>query len=60
MGANSFLNEMTQTYIGGNNQNDKIVSLESVPIFLMRLPLFIREATMKMTELLPLRVYLFS
>ena len=34
MGANSFLFEKTQIYIGGNNENDRVTSLESVPIHL--------------------------
>ena len=32
MGANSFLYEMTPIYMGGNNENDRVASLESVPI----------------------------
>ena len=34
MGANSFLNEMTPIYMGGNIENDRVVSIESIPIHL--------------------------
>ena len=34
MGANSFLYEMTPICIGGNNENDRVASPESVPIHL--------------------------
>ena len=34
MGANSFLYEMTPIYMGGNNENDRVACLESVPIHL--------------------------
>ena len=29
MGANSFLYEMIPIYVGGNNENDRLASLES-------------------------------
>ena len=32
MGANSYLYEMTQIYIGGKDENDRVASPESVPI----------------------------
>ena len=32
MGANSFLYEMTLIYMGGNNENGRAASPESVPI----------------------------
>ena len=34
LGANSFLEEMTTVYMGGNNENDRVASPESVPIHL--------------------------
>ena len=34
MGANSFLYEMTPIIMGGNNENDRVASPESVPIHL--------------------------
>ena len=34
IGANSFLYEMTQLYIGGTNENDRVASPESVLIHL--------------------------
>ena len=35
MGANSFLYEMTPSYMGGNSDNDRVASPECVPIHLM-------------------------
>ena len=35
MGGKSFLYEMTPIYIGGNNENDRVASPESVPIHLI-------------------------
>ena len=34
MGANAFLYEMIPIYMGGNNENDRVAFLESVPIHL--------------------------
>ena len=34
MGANSFLYEMTPVYMGGNNENDRVASPESLLIHL--------------------------
>ena len=34
MGANSYLYVMTPIYMGGNNENDRVASLENVPITL--------------------------
>ena len=34
MGANSFFYEMTPIYMGGNNENDRVASPESVPFHL--------------------------
>ena len=32
MGANSFFYEKTPIYMGGNNENDRVASPESIPI----------------------------
>ena len=34
MGANSFFYETTPIYLGGNDENDRVASPESVPIHL--------------------------
>ena len=36
MGINSFLNEMTTIYMGGNSENDRVASPVTVPIHLKR------------------------
>ena len=37
MGSNSFFYEMTKTYVGGSNENDRVTSPESISIHLKAL-----------------------
>ena len=34
MGANSYIDDMTPIYMGGNNENNRVVRPETVPIHL--------------------------